>query len=111
MAAIIVGGEKDGHLSGREILVQTFVGNLINVQDTAGVYDPLQYPMLFPIGTYGGISTQAMLTKIKCHVASIMHTSFRYIALYFQSITSKCRLHNKIIEPKFFLTNVENSSQ
>ena len=53
MATIIVGGEKDGHLSGREILVQTFVGNLINVQDTAGVYDPLQYPMLFPFGTYG----------------------------------------------------------
>ena len=29
-----------------------FSGNLINVQDTVGVYDPLQYPMLFPFGTY-----------------------------------------------------------
>ena len=41
MAAIIVGGEEVGSLSGREILVQTFGGNLINVQDTAGYYDPL----------------------------------------------------------------------
>ena len=31
VAAIIVGGEEVGHLSGREILVQTFAGNLINV--------------------------------------------------------------------------------
>ena len=89
MAAIIVGGEKDGHLSGREILVQTFVGNLIDVQDTAGVYDPLQYPMLFPIGTYGGISTQAMLTKIKCHVASIM-----YIIQVYSLIISNLLLQN-----------------
>ncbi|XP_050280298.1 uncharacterized protein LOC126721288 [Quercus robur] len=47
------GGEEAGHLSGREILVQTFGGNLINVRDTAGYYDPLQYPILFPFGTYG----------------------------------------------------------
>jgi len=52
VAAIIVGGEKVGHLSGKEILVQMFGGNLINVQDTVGVYDPLQYPMLFPFETY-----------------------------------------------------------
>ena len=53
MASIIVGGEEVGHLSGREILVQMFGGNLINVQDTAGYYDPLQYPILFPFGIYG----------------------------------------------------------
>ena len=53
MAAIIVGGEKAGHLSGKEILVQMFGCNFINVQDTVEVYDPLQYPMLFPFGTYG----------------------------------------------------------
>ena len=41
MAVIIVGGEEASHLSGREILVQMFGGNLINVQDTAGYYDPL----------------------------------------------------------------------
>ncbi|XP_075640438.1 uncharacterized protein LOC142612209 [Castanea sativa] len=53
VAAIIVRGEEAGRLSGREILVQTFGNNLINVQDTAGYYDPFQYPILFPFGTYG----------------------------------------------------------
>ncbi|KAK4596817.1 hypothetical protein RGQ29_014730 [Quercus rubra] len=53
VVAIIVGGEEVGYLSGREILVQTFGGNLITVQDTARYYDPLQYPILFPFGTYG----------------------------------------------------------
>ena len=41
VAVIIVEGEEAGHLNGREILVQMFGGNLINVQDTAGYYDPL----------------------------------------------------------------------
>ncbi|XP_075654860.1 uncharacterized protein LOC142625034 [Castanea sativa] len=68
VAAIIVGGEEAGHLSGREILVQTFGGNLINVQDTAGFYDPLQYPILFPFGTYGwDINTRdANRNKVSC---------------------------------------------
>ena len=81
MAAIIVGGEEAGGLSGREILVQTFGGNLINVQDTTGFYDPLQYPILFP----------------QCY--------------YFPSITSKCRLHYEIIEPKSIFTIVEDAPQ
>ncbi|XP_075636671.1 uncharacterized protein LOC142608899 [Castanea sativa] len=68
VAAIIVGGEEASHLSGREILVQTFGGNLINVQDTAGFYDPLQYPILFPFGTYGwDINTRdANRNKVSC---------------------------------------------
>ena len=41
VATIIVVGEEARHLSGREILVQTFGDNLINVQDITGYYDPL----------------------------------------------------------------------
>ena len=42
VAAIIVGSDEEvGRLSGREILVQTFGDNLINVQDITGYYDPL----------------------------------------------------------------------
>ena len=68
MAAIIVGGEEAGHLNGREILVQTFGGNLITVQDTARYYDPLQYPILFSFGTYGwDINTcDANRNKVSC---------------------------------------------
>ena len=56
------------NLSGREILVQTFGGSLINVQDTTGYYDPLQYLILFPFGTYGwDINTcDANRSKVSC---------------------------------------------
>ena len=69
VAAFIVGGEEVGCLSGREILVQTFGGNLINVQDTTEYYDPLWYPILFPFGTYGwDINTRdANRNKVSCH--------------------------------------------
>ncbi len=53
VAAIVVGGDEAGLLSGRDILVQTLSGALITVQDVARYYDPLQYPLLFPFGTYG----------------------------------------------------------
>ena len=53
VAAIVVGGDEARLLSGRDILVQTLSGALITVPDVAGYYDPLQYPLLFPFGTYG----------------------------------------------------------
>ena len=106
VAAIIVGGEEVGSLSGREILVQTFSGNLINVQDTAGYYDPLQYPILFPFGTYGwDINTRgANRNKVSCrdYYAYI----FQVTTYYFQSITSKCYLHYEITKPKSIFTIV-----
>ncbi|KAF8391388.1 hypothetical protein HHK36_023692 [Tetracentron sinense] len=37
----------------RDIIVQTRTGHLQNVADTAGYYDPLQYPLLLPYGTHG----------------------------------------------------------
>ncbi|OMO66755.1 DNA helicase PIF1, ATP-dependent [Corchorus olitorius] len=53
VAAIIDGGQDLAHLNGRQIMVETIAGRLLNVNDTVGYYDPLQYPLLFPCGTYG----------------------------------------------------------
>ena len=87
MAAIIVGGEEVGSLSGREILVQTFSGNLINIQDTAGYYDPLQYPILFPFGTYGwDINTRsANRNKVSCrdYYAYIFQVTVLLFSIYY----------------------------
>ncbi|XP_061993673.1 uncharacterized protein LOC133711585 [Rosa rugosa] len=53
VAAVIVGADDAENLKGRDIVVQTRQGQLLNVQDCAGYYDPLQYPLLLPYGTYG----------------------------------------------------------
>ena len=53
VAAIIVGADDAENLRGRDIMVQTKQGQLINIQDCVGYYDPLQYPLLLPYGTYG----------------------------------------------------------
>ena len=110
MAAIIVGGEEAGHLSGREILVQTFGGNLIYVQDTAGYYDPLQYPILFLFGTYGwDINTRdANRNKVSCrdYYAYIFQVT---VLLFSKILTSKCHLHYKMTEPTSIFTNVQGS--
>ncbi|XP_075658771.1 uncharacterized protein LOC142628592 [Castanea sativa] len=53
VAAVAVGGDEAGQLYGRNILVETIYGQPITIPDVAGYYDPLQYPLLFPFGTYG----------------------------------------------------------
>ena len=53
VAAIIVTGDTESMACGRDIKVVSHDGNLINIQETVGYYDPLQYPLLFPFGTYG----------------------------------------------------------
>ncbi|KAF8393421.1 hypothetical protein HHK36_021665 [Tetracentron sinense] len=45
-------GNNEGRQA-RDIIVQTRTGHLQNVADTAGYYDPLQYPLLLPYGTHG----------------------------------------------------------
>ncbi|XP_024186018.2 uncharacterized protein LOC112190772 [Rosa chinensis] len=52
VAAIIVGG-GDINPNGRDLIVQTISGRLWNVKDSVGYYDPMQYPLLLPYGTYG----------------------------------------------------------
>ncbi|KAK4409487.1 hypothetical protein Sango_0021700 [Sesamum angolense] len=56
VAAILVGGKELMEGSDRDIIVQTVGGELINIKDYAGYYDPLQYPLLLPYGTYGWYS-------------------------------------------------------
>ncbi|KAG6527881.1 hypothetical protein ZIOFF_010015 [Zingiber officinale] len=53
VAAVIVDNEGMDNLSGRDIIVESVAGSLINIQDVAGYYDPLQYPLLLAYGTYG----------------------------------------------------------
>ena len=53
VAAIIVGGGDDINPNGRDFIVQTISGRLWNVKDSVGYYDPMQYPLLLPYGTYG----------------------------------------------------------
>ncbi|XP_073021926.1 uncharacterized protein [Primulina eburnea] len=52
VAAVIVDNEFQENLSGRDITIQGIGGNLISIQDVVGYYDPLQYPLLLPYGTY-----------------------------------------------------------
>ncbi|KAL6196751.1 hypothetical protein ACLB2K_032365 [Fragaria x ananassa] len=53
VAAIIVGAEDVQNRMGRDIVVQTKHDQLLNIQDCVGYYDPMQYPLLLPYGTYG----------------------------------------------------------
>ncbi|KAF5187278.1 hypothetical protein FRX31_023135 [Thalictrum thalictroides] len=53
VAAILVGAEEPSDRNERDIIVQTRTGNLYNIADTAGFYDPLQYPLLHPYGNFG----------------------------------------------------------
>ncbi|KAM3016834.1 hypothetical protein FF2_000799 [Malus domestica] len=53
VAAVFINGVDSDAINGRDIVVQTTSGQLINVQDDAGYYDPLQYPLLLPHGSYG----------------------------------------------------------
>ncbi|XP_028104090.1 uncharacterized protein LOC114303137 [Camellia sinensis] len=53
VAAVLVGGEEAGYLKSRDIIVQSISGHLLNISDIVGYYDPLQYPLLLPSGSYG----------------------------------------------------------
>ncbi|XP_056685561.1 uncharacterized protein [Spinacia oleracea] len=53
VAAVVVGGDDISNLKDRDIMVESVTGQLSYIKDTAGYYDPLQYPLLFPYGSYG----------------------------------------------------------
>lgn len=53
VAAVIVDNEYPKNLNGRDVIVEGVNGRLMNIQDIVGCYDPLQYPLLLPNGTYG----------------------------------------------------------
>ncbi|XP_068340932.1 uncharacterized protein [Pyrus communis] len=53
VAAIIIDGDNATIANGRDIVVETISGRLSHVRDYVEFYDPLQYPLLLPYGTYG----------------------------------------------------------
>ncbi|XP_073138140.1 uncharacterized protein [Henckelia pumila] len=53
VAVVIVDNECSYNLRSRDIIIQGIGGHLMNIQDIVGYYDPLQYPLLLPYGTYG----------------------------------------------------------
>ncbi|KAL7169288.1 hypothetical protein ACSBR2_034353 [Camellia fascicularis] len=53
VVVVIVGGKEAGNLRPRDIIVQSTSGHLLNILDIVGYYDPLQYPLLLPYGSYG----------------------------------------------------------
>ncbi|KAB2625677.1 hypothetical protein D8674_017337 [Pyrus ussuriensis x Pyrus communis] len=53
VTAIIIDGDNATIANGRDIVVETISGRLSHVRDYVGFYDPLQYPLLLPYGTYG----------------------------------------------------------
>ncbi|KAL7169860.1 hypothetical protein ACSBR2_034825 [Camellia fascicularis] len=53
VAAVLVGDEEARNLKPRDIIVQSTSGHLLNISDIVGYYDPLQYPLLLPYGSYG----------------------------------------------------------
>ncbi|KAI5404584.1 hypothetical protein KIW84_051659 [Lathyrus oleraceus] len=50
---VISDGDEDTMERGRDINVINYDGKLTKFQETMGYYDPLQYPILLPFGTYG----------------------------------------------------------
>lgn len=53
VAAVIPTNEDLPYATNRDIVVQTIGGRLINLKEFSGYYDPLQYPLFLPYGTYG----------------------------------------------------------
>ncbi|XP_057250132.1 uncharacterized protein LOC104897172 [Beta vulgaris subsp. vulgaris] len=68
VAAVVVGGDDIANLKERDVMVESVAGRLMSIKETAGYYDPLQYPLLFPYGSYGWDLNTRSLTgkKITC---------------------------------------------
>ncbi|KAK8947038.1 hypothetical protein KSP39_PZI007040 [Platanthera zijinensis] len=65
VAAIIIGAEDSMDSNERNIIVETTEGDLCTVQEYTGFYDPLQYPLLLPHGTYGWIAEYTGLNNFR----------------------------------------------
>ncbi|KAL0381311.1 UNVERIFIED_CONTAM: hypothetical protein Sangu_0195400 [Sesamum angustifolium] len=77
VAAILVGGEELMEASDRDIIVQTVGGELINIKDYAGYYDPCNI-LLLPYGTYGWYSNYESFVEDESRVVITMHICYRY---------------------------------
>ncbi|XP_073059568.1 uncharacterized protein [Primulina eburnea] len=96
VVAVIVDNEFQETLSGRDITIQGIGGNLISIQDVVGYYDPLQYPLLLPYGTYGWdinsrningtrltcLNYYAYMLQIRENSSSLLHRGGRLLQQY-----------------------------
>ena len=105
VVAIVVGGEELANLNGRDIVVETISGQLRNVQDIAGYYDPLQYPLLLPYGTYGwDVNTRTNNgTNVTCRdfYAYMLQVCMIFIKLYFTRFYFFYHVISNIIRTRF----------
>lgn len=53
VAAILVGADDFMEANDRDIIIETTSGMLLTIKEYSGYYDPLQYPLLLPHGSYG----------------------------------------------------------
>ncbi|KAL0360916.1 UNVERIFIED_CONTAM: hypothetical protein Sradi_3776100 [Sesamum radiatum] len=69
VATIIVCGDEVVDTTNRDIIVQTIGGQLMNVKEFSAYYDPLQYHLLLPYGTYGWDSDFRTVdgTRVTCY--------------------------------------------
>ncbi|KAL0414287.1 UNVERIFIED_CONTAM: ATP-dependent DNA helicase PIF1 [Sesamum radiatum] len=96
VAAIIVGGDEVVDTNNRDIIVQTIGGQLMNVKEFSGYYDPLQYPLLLPYGTYGWDSDCRTVggTRVTCcdyyaYMLQIETQKLRFIRTHQQDIRAE----------------------
>lgn len=89
VAAILVGGEDPSEVLPRDIIVETNSGQLLNVPDTACLYDPLQYPLLLPYGSFGWdltiFSDNARRISCRAYYAYMLHVT----VIYFELVNSQ----------------------
>ena len=79
VTAIVVGRDDIANLMERDIIVESISGQLTSIKDTAGYYDPLQYPLLFPYGFYAWDLNRRSLTGRKLTCREFYAYMFRYI--------------------------------
>lgn len=65
VAAIISADESLPADTTRDIIVQTHGGFPISLKEFSGYYDPLQYPLFLPYGTYGWDSDTCTINNVR----------------------------------------------
>ncbi|KAK8928519.1 hypothetical protein KSP39_PZI017174 [Platanthera zijinensis] len=73
----------------RDILIETTSGNLISIKEYSGYYDPLQYPLLLPHGTYGWMQQRSNTPSILLHAGRLLQQYM--VDMYIKVETQKLR--------------------
>ncbi|KAL0302561.1 UNVERIFIED_CONTAM: hypothetical protein Sangu_3093100 [Sesamum angustifolium] len=89
VAAIVIGGDEVADTTNRDIIVQTIGGQLMNVKEFSGYYDPLQYPCYFLMEHMDGIVIVVQLMVPESLAATIMLICCRFIRTHQQDIRAE----------------------